>query len=64
MVIDHAGCLHVRVNDGGTHEFKAPFFEVLGPFQRFIGKRRVILEGLHVAYDRLVGDPGPHVLRK
>ena len=29
VIIDHAHCLHVRVNDGAAHELEAPTLQVL-----------------------------------
>lgn len=65
MIVYHAGCLHMRITDGSTEEFKAAFFEVgadpVGKF-RPCGNLRMLLP---LVYDRFpAGKIVPEIIRE
>src|SRR5690242_1649474 len=64
VVVHHSHCLHIGVNDRGTHEFESTAFQV---FAQRIGFRRGggnLLHDSPAVYLRLSTDKAPRVLIK
>lgn len=62
MVVDHAGGLHVGVDDGGTNEVEAAFFEVFADLVREWGVGWGFADIFPVVNDGCVVDPAPEVV--
>ena len=64
MVVDHAGRLHVRVDDRGADEAEAALLEILAERVGLRRSRRHLLVLGPAILNRLAADEGPQVLRE
>ena len=62
MIVDHAGGLHVGIDDGGADEAEAPFFQVLGNQVRQFRLCREFFHGLPAVLYGLAVDKIPDVV--